>query len=187
VARREGVALDIVFSENFAAQQAHDIMRFLHANGDQRLGLIVQTVGDIAQIDGTPLSAQPVYRLALRAAAKGAGWIVLNREADAQVAALRKDFPSLPIGIVTPDQKELGRVQGRQFKALLPRGGRLLYVLGIPSTSSAQDRRAGMLEAIRGGAIEVGEVTAYGRLTRRAKPSSRGCICCACPAPGFRT
>jgi ABC-type sugar transport system substrate-binding protein len=156
-ARRQAVDLEIVFSEAFAAQQAQDIMRFVHANPDRQLGVVVMTVSD-RSTDEASVSADPIYKLARRVAARGAGWIALNREADGQVRALRREFPALPIGLVTPDQKELGRIQGSQFKALLPRGGRVLYVLGNPLFSSVHDRRAGMLEAIAGSSLKVDEV-----------------------------
>jgi ABC-type sugar transport system substrate-binding protein len=64
------------------------------------------------------------------------------------VAALQREFPNVPVALVTPDQHEFGRVQGRQFRALLPRGGRILYVLGDPAASSARDRRKGMREVL---------------------------------------
>jgi ABC-type sugar transport system substrate-binding protein len=59
---------------------------------------------------------------------------------------------------VTPDQKELGRVQGQQFKALLPNGGRLLYVLGGAYASTAVERKNGMMEEIRRARIQVDEL-----------------------------
>jgi ribose transport system substrate-binding protein len=68
---------------------------------------------------------------------------------------LRRRFPSLPISTVGPDQREIGKIQGRQFRALLPSGGRVLYVQGNATTSSARSRLEGMKEAIAGGKIEV--------------------------------
>jgi ABC-type sugar transport system substrate-binding protein len=75
------------------------------------------------------------------------------------VAALHKEFPAVPVALVTPDQQEFGRVQGRQFRALLPRGGRILYVLGDTVASSARDRRKGMREIVGGdSAFSIEEV-----------------------------
>ena len=164
-AARHGLSLDIVFSESFAAQQAQDIMRFVHTNAGRKLGVVVITVSDSGS-GGADVTQEPLYKLARRVAGKGVGWMVLNREVEPQVRALREEFPSLPIGLVTPDQKELGRIQGAQFRALLPRGGRALYVLGIPHISSVQDRRAGMREAIAGSGIEVDEVDGLWSLER---------------------
>jgi ribose transport system substrate-binding protein len=38
----------------------------------------------------------------------------------------------------------VGRIQGRQFAALLPKGGSVLYIQGPSENSAAQDRTAGM-------------------------------------------
>jgi ABC-type sugar transport system substrate-binding protein len=157
-AQRHGLDLEVVFSENFAAQQAQDIMRFVHANPDRQLGIVVMTVSDSMSTSQAEATEEPFYKLARRVVAKGAGCMILNREVDAQARALRQEFPGQPIGLVTPDQRELGRIQGAQFRALLPRGGRLLYVLGVPHISSTQNRREGMRDAIVGGAIAVDEL-----------------------------
>jgi ribose transport system substrate-binding protein len=45
---------------------------------------------------------------------------------------------------LSSDHKEIGRIQGRQFAALLPKGGTVLYIQGPSETSAAQDRSAGM-------------------------------------------
>jgi len=68
---------------------------------------------------------------------------------------LRKEHPKLAISVVTTDQLEVGRIQGRQFRALLPRGGSVLYVQGPPDTSAAKERLQGMQEAIVGTQIQV--------------------------------
>jgi ribose transport system substrate-binding protein len=41
---------------------------------------------------------------------------------------------------------EIGRIQGRQFAALLPKGGGLLYIQGPTENSAAKERTLGMLE-----------------------------------------
>jgi ribose transport system substrate-binding protein len=42
---------------------------------------------------------------------------------------------------------EVGRIQGRQFAALLPNGGKVLYIEG-PSTDVSKQRRAGVAETV---------------------------------------
>jgi ABC-type sugar transport system substrate-binding protein len=157
-AARLGVPVTVVESDNFAAQQSQDIMRFLHTHAQERLGVIVMTVSDTGSLGGAAPREHPVYKLARRVLGKSCAWIVLNRDAEDQIHVLRAEFPKIPIGLVTPDQKEVGRIQGRQFRALLPRGGRVLYVLGNPYVSSSEDRRAGMREAIAGAGFQLDEV-----------------------------
>lgn len=144
-ARRLNVALEVSFADDLAAQQARNVVRFVQANEQRQVAAIVMPSADIDSTSGSVV-AHPVHKLARRVAARGAGWIVLNRDAELQIATLRKEFPSVPSGVVTPDQKEFGRVQGRQFRSMLPKGGRILYVVGNPTASSTRDRRAGMRE-----------------------------------------
>jgi ribose transport system substrate-binding protein len=47
---------------------------------------------------------------------------------------------------ISADHVEIGRIQGRQFAALLPKGGAVLYVQGPSDNSAAKERTQGMLE-----------------------------------------
>jgi ribose transport system substrate-binding protein len=47
---------------------------------------------------------------------------------------------------LTSNHEEIGRIQGRQFAALLPKGGSILYIEGPSSSSAARERTAGMNE-----------------------------------------
>jgi ABC-type sugar transport system substrate-binding protein len=49
---------------------------------------------------------------------------------------------------VAPDEVEIGHIQGRQVRAILPKGGVVLYVQGDLMTSGAVDRTAGMEEIL---------------------------------------
>jgi ABC-type sugar transport system substrate-binding protein len=57
--------------------------------------------------------------------------------------------------MVSVDQREIGRIQARQFRAFLPDGGSLLYVQGPPDTSAARERLLGMEEGIEGSGIQA--------------------------------
>ena len=48
---------------------------------------------------------------------------------------------------ITSDHKEIGKVQGRQIGALLPRGGSILYIQGPSGSDAAQQRTEGMQQA----------------------------------------
>ena len=144
-AARHGVALQVFYAEHLAVQQSRDVVRFMHENAAAQLAVIVVPIVDL-DLEGASVTEQPIHALARRVAAKGVAWLVLNRDAAAQVRALRQEFPDLPAAVVNADQKEFGRLQGLQFKALRPQGGHALYVVGSTLVSSARDRRAGMLE-----------------------------------------
>jgi ABC-type sugar transport system substrate-binding protein len=79
------------------------------------------------------------------AVAAGIAWVVLNREA-AYVAELRKTSAA-PIFSLSSDQHEIGRLQARQFAALLPNGGSVLYIQGPAHHFAAKERTAGMQQA----------------------------------------
>jgi ABC-type sugar transport system substrate-binding protein len=129
------VPLEVHFAENDARVQAQAVYAFVHAH----------PVGSAVVIE--PVSDAAVEQAARHAALAGMGWIVLNRT-NGYVHGLRLEFPALPIGVVTADQKEIGRIQGKQFEALLRGKGTVLYVCGPPAASAASDRLAGMREVI---------------------------------------
>lgn len=70
--------------------------------------------------------------------------MVLNCDVD-YIAELRSRARA-PAFAITSDHLEIGRIQGRQFAALLPRGGSLLYIQGPAASVAAKQRTAGMEE-----------------------------------------
>lgn len=69
---------------------------------------------------------------------------MLNREANyvSELRALKK----APIFNISADHVEIGRIQGRQFAELLPKGGSVLYIQGPSENSAAKERTIGMTE-----------------------------------------
>jgi len=143
-AERAGLELEVLYAENNAVLQIQQLFRFVHApEGDRPAVIIVETV-----------VGEGLERVARNAARAGVGWVLLNRKV-AYLESLRREWPRLPISMVSTDQLEVGRIQGRQFRALLPRGGSVLYLQGPSDTSAARERLEGMQEAIAGTKIEV--------------------------------
>lgn len=143
-ASRAGWQLETYSAEDKVTQQIKQIYECLHRAPELRpQALLVMAV-----------RVNAMNRIAHEVLQGGIGWVCLNRRMD-ELPALRREFPSLPISFVSPDQREIGRIQGRQFRALLPHGGRLLYVQGEATGSTAQERLAGMREAIQGSKIDV--------------------------------
>jgi ribose transport system substrate-binding protein len=142
-ARRLGLTCEVVFAESNAVLQIHQLFQRIHQPEDQRpLALVVDAVRD-----------EGLERVCRNAVAAGVGWLPLNRD-NTYVADLRRQHPTLPICHILTDQIEAGRVQGRQIKALLPRGGSMLYVHG-PETTLTDDRRRGTEEELRGVGIRA--------------------------------
>ena len=154
-AARAGFDVDILFAEQNAVQQIHQLFKYIHSPAEERpLAIIAETV-----------VGEGLERVAKNAVRAGISWVLLNRRVS-YLETLRKDHPQLAIGAVTSDQLAMGRIQGRQFKALLPKGGHVLYIQGPPDTSAAQERLQGAREVTQGTGIELrvleGDWTATG-------------------------
>ncbi len=133
-ASRLGVEVKIIYADNDSITQSQQLLKIIQSHADSHPdGILFEPVG------GTAL---PV--VARAAAAAGIGWVVLNRSVD-YVAELRRTY-QVPVFCVSSDHQEIGRIQGRQFSALLPRGGSVLYIQGPSESIAAQDRTVGMHE-----------------------------------------
>ncbi len=133
-ARRLGVGLQILYADNDSIQQSQQILKVIQA-GPTSLpsGIIVEPVG------GTALP-----QVARAAAAAGVGWVVLNRQVD-YISGLRKAF-NVPLFCLAADNEEVGRIQGRQFGAIVPDGGTVLYIQGPADAGPTKLRTSGMYE-----------------------------------------
>lgn len=143
-AHQHGAAVRAFWADNESQKQLKQIESCLGEAEDQRpTVLLVSPVREVALIS-----------TARAAASLGVGFVLLLRYAD-YLNALRTEFPGVPIFSVMADQREVGRIQGRQLKVLMPNGGRLVYMRGPLGTSSAIDRFAGVQEVLRGTSIEL--------------------------------
>jgi eukaryotic-like serine/threonine-protein kinase len=143
-ARGHGFPARVFRAGNDSAKQVAQIQECLREPPDRRPTVIMVS----------PVREVPLLSTAYEAARLGVGWVVLIRWWD-YVNNLRAEFSDLPIFAVVADQKEIGRIQGTQIAALLPRGGELVYIQGPLGTSSAVRRYAGVQEVLQGSAIEV--------------------------------
>ena len=145
VAAELDVDVEVVFAENNAIQQIQQLYRVIRKEPRPHAILLESVAGE------------GLERVARTAAVAGIGWLLINRKVP-YFDELRREYPKLPIGQMSTDQLEIGRIQGAQFRALLPKGGRLLYVQGPPDTSAAQQRLQGAQEALAGSPIELSVV-----------------------------
>jgi ribose transport system substrate-binding protein len=126
--------VEIFHSENDAVDQSLQVMRAIQrSNGRRPEVIVMEPVGETA-----------MPRVAQAACETGIAWVVLNQQPD-YIPELRKSAVA-PIFSLGPDQREIGRIQGRQFCALLPFGGTVLYLQGPSQNEAAQQRTAGMNE-----------------------------------------
>lgn len=147
-ARRHGLVIETHFTGNDLGAQLRRLRACVTAAPTPR-AIVVLAVPD----RGLAHAA----REALRA---GISFAFLNRTED-DVEELRREAPAGATALtVCADEFETGRIQGRQFRALRPGGGLVLYVQGSTRSLAARDRTAGMLEAVRGSALEVDRIEA---------------------------
>src|SRR5467141_429386 len=126
--------IEIVYADNDAITQSTQILKAIQSDRNQRPNAVV-----FEPVGGTALP-----QVARAAASAGIGWAVLNRDAN-YISELRK-VSSAPFFGVTSDHLEIGRIQGRQFAALLPHGGAILYIQGPAENPAAKERTVGMQE-----------------------------------------
>src|SRR6478672_1984179 len=133
-ARRLGVDVQIIYADNDAITQSQQLLKVIQSRSDSHPDAII-----FEPVGGTALP-----QVARAAAAGGIGWVILNRDVE-YISELRRAH-RVPIFGVTSDHEEIGRIQGRQFAALLPKGGSVLYIQGPSASPPAQQRTAGMSE-----------------------------------------
>jgi ribose transport system substrate-binding protein len=134
VARRLGVEMQIIHADNDSVTQSQQLLKVIQTRTDSLPdGILFEPVGGTA-----------MPQVARAAAIAGIGWVVLNRDVE-YVAELRKAY-RIPAFCVTSDHEEIGRIQGRQFAALLPHGGAVLYIQGPTENLAAKQRTFGMYE-----------------------------------------
>jgi ribose transport system substrate-binding protein len=130
--RRLGVDLEILYADNDAITQSTQILKAVQAVPELRPDAIVFE----------PAGGTALPQVARAATSAGIGWAVLNREAE-YITELRRSA-RIPIFSISSDHREIGKIQAKQFSALLPRGGSILYIQGPSENSAAKDRAAGM-------------------------------------------
>ncbi len=141
-ALRLGAEVQILQSGNDAVTQSQQVLDVIQSASVSRPDAILLE----------PLTMTGLGRAAEAAVAAGIGWVVLNSDVD-YLDRLRGSS-NVPIFSVTRDHPEIGRIQGRQFGALLPGGGTVLYVQGPANNSAALQRTAGM-ESAKPGNVQI--------------------------------
>ena len=110
-ARRLGVDVKIIHANNDALAQSQQLLHYVQDSSVVRPDAIMFE----------PAGGTAFPQVARAAAAAGIGWVVLNHEVD-YVLELRRTF-KVPVFSISSDHEEVGKIQGKQFAALLPNGG----------------------------------------------------------------
>jgi ABC-type sugar transport system substrate-binding protein len=142
---RLGIEVEVLFADNNAIQQIHQLYGFIHSPEERRpAAIVVEAVAEAG-----------LGRVALNAARAGIGWVQLNGTVG-ELDDLRREHPDVVASFVLVDEVEIGRIQGRQAHALLPAGGTLLLIQGPPDVPTTLGRRHGLEEEVQGTSVEIG-------------------------------
>lgn len=129
-----GADISVIFADNDSVTQNQQVVEIIQS-GESRPDAVLFE----------PLTATALARAGASAVATGIGWVVLNCDVE-YLEALRQRA-KVPVFAVTRENTEIGRIQGKQFAALLPRGGTILYIQGPATSLSAVQRGVGMESA----------------------------------------
>jgi ribose transport system substrate-binding protein len=129
-----GAEVQVLHANNEALTQSQQVLDIVQSRSIPRPDAVLLE----------PLTTTGLGRAAEAAVSAGIGWVVLNSDVD-YLDRLRSTA-TIPVFSVTRDHSEIGRIQGRQFAALLPKGGTVLYIQGPANSSAANQRTAGMEE-----------------------------------------
>lgn len=134
-AQRFGADLQILDAENDAILQSQQLLKIIQSNTEAHPdGIIFEPVGGTA-----------MPQVARAAAAAGIAWVVLNREVE-YIAELRSTY-KIPIFSISSDHEQIGRIQGSQISAILPKSGSVLLIQGPAESLAARQRTSGMYES----------------------------------------
>ncbi len=137
-AKRQGFDIVLESAQNDPARQVEQIRAAIAKASTTKLAaILVSTVRDEVLPD-----------LVREAAEAGIDWALLNE--GTFIDAIRDQYPSRAIFVMTPDQLEIGRIHGRQVRALVGSTGKVLCVTGPLSTETAQQRLDGLKEILAG-------------------------------------
>lgn len=130
--RTLAVDVKIIHANNDAVAQSQQLLHYVQDSSAVRPDAILFE----------PAGGTAFPQVARAAVAAGIGWVVLNHEVD-YILELRR-VNKVPVFAISSDHEEVGKIQGKQFAALLPNGGSILYIEGPANSSAAKERTQGM-------------------------------------------
>ena len=133
-AAKLGIDVEVAYADNDAVNQSTHVLKAIQSPVESRpAGIVLE-----------PVRGSALSQVAKVACDAGMSWVVLNRVPD-YIKELRRSAKGFMFTL-SSSHTEIGRIQGKQFAALLPQGGSVLYIEGPSYSSSAQERTLGMLE-----------------------------------------
>jgi ABC-type sugar transport system substrate-binding protein len=135
-AKRQGFDVAVESAQNDAGRQVTQIQTAIRNASITKLAAIL--------VSGVRDEILPP--LVREAAQAGIDWALLHE--GTYIDEIRQEYPGRAIFAVTPDQAEIGRIHGRQVRALVGKAGKVLCVTGPLTAVSAQRRLDGLKEVL---------------------------------------
>jgi len=141
--QRVGLDVDVVYCQGDIEREAKQIREAVQAESGRRpVAVMVHPVA-VAGLEG----------LARATLGAGVGWISL--EPAFYLETMQREFPDKLVALVTTDNQEVGRLQARLIRALLPDGGNIVHVEGPSLNPAAMGRREGLKEGLAGSKVTI--------------------------------
>jgi ribose transport system substrate-binding protein len=140
--RRLGFTVEMLYADNGGVAQIQQLYKAIHSQPQPR-ALVIE-----------PIAVGGLETVLRKAATCRIPCAVLNGTVGC-MPRLQIDFSDLPLFTVGSNQMEVGRLQGEQLKALVPRGGSVLYLHGLQGASASDERARGLENALEGTGIRL--------------------------------
>jgi ribose transport system substrate-binding protein len=142
-AARLGIDAEVAYCKVDPAVQLRQLSEAVRAPAGKRPAALILQPAAVAGLE-------EVARAALEA---GIGWVSMDPAV--YIERVQRAFPEGLAALAVVDNREMGRLQARVFRALLPHGGRVLCLEGPSVSPSTLRRREGMQEGLRGSGVVV--------------------------------
>ena len=135
-ASRLGMNLQIINAHSNPVTQSQQLLEIVQSPTTARPDAIIVE----------PANETGLPRVAEAAVAAGMGWVVSNARVE-YMGHLRQDAKA-PVFSISQDHHEIGCMQGRQLRVLLPEGGTVLYLRGPGTNYLAAQRAEGLARTL---------------------------------------
>ena len=150
VCEREGFQVEVAYADNSPFMQIRQVLEYI----DRPLNM--RPVAVAIELASAPAAFTHSARAALTA---GVGWVELSSGASS-VNALRLEFPGHLVASVGVDEEGIGELHAAQCRALLPKGGTILYVEGPNVNAVVKSRRLALEKGLEGSSITIAKTLA---------------------------
>ena len=145
VCEKEGFEFEVAYADNSPHMQIRQVLEYIERPLNTRPAAIA------IELASAPSSFMQAARSALSA---GVGWVELSSGASV-VQTLRHEFPGHLVASVTADEEAIGELHASQCRALLPKGGTILYVEGPNINTIVRARRLALEKGLQGSSITI--------------------------------